>query len=306
MTDEPTVDASAVPQWWKEIFPAGARKGFYRREGGLTVTFIDREAARLVVTIEAGPGGHGASRADRVIDPILSARGWSHLIVQFADSRDATDRVQPALDALSQDGLFDRVTQIDMLGIGAGADLLLALDGRFAATRKVAICPTAVPGPWPEGAGPVTLMTTGPMGSGPVETTLPAGSMLLRLPAGIDPLARIDAAELADEIIGAALEGTLDRDSFDDLVEDSRARPDPRGARRETHHRSPGSRLAAGTRQCVDAGKPRRRAALHVGSLEWPRDRFRGAPRKHTGPDAARDARDHRHRRRLRRAPPPR
>jgi len=231
MTDKQTVDASAVPLWWKEIFPAGARKGFYRREGGLTLTFIDRESARLVVTIEAEPGAQGACRGDRMIDPILSARDWSHLIVQFAGSRDAADRVRLTLDALSQDGLFDRVTQIDMLGIGAGATVLLALDGRFAATRKVAICPTAVPSLWPEGAGPVTLMTDGPMGSGPVETALPVGSMLLRLPAGTDPFATLHAAELLDEIIGGGIEGTLHRDSFDGLVADFG--PDPTQERPE-------------------------------------------------------------------------
>ena len=130
--------------------------------------------------------------------------------------------------------------------------------------------------------------------------------MLLRLPAGTDPFATLHAAELLDEIIGGGIEGTLHRDSFDGLVADFG--PDPTQERPEvkpaTDH--------------PDHAWPRERGNVWMlenrdGVLRYLSDRwngrvigFRGAQRQNTGPDAARDARDHRHRRRLRPAPPPR
>ena len=91
--------------------------------------------------------------------------------------------------------------------------------------------PDSGPELWPEGAGPVTLMTDGADG---IRTRRDRASRRKHAPApaaGTDPFATLHAAELLDEIIGGGIEGTLHRDSFDGLVADFG--PDPTQERPE-------------------------------------------------------------------------
>lgn len=237
-----TLDAADVPQWWKEVFPAGPSNGFFRREHDQVIRFTERNPSTLFISVELLPVRDDAALSDRVTDTLCIDRGWSQLVLQVTQDGREIDRLERIISGLAEEGLFKPYGALKLLGAGKAGSLILRLGGVLTKAQKVAICPDSIPSNWPADAAPVDLFYDPLAGPRPSAGSLPTGSVMLRLPGlSDDPVASLQDAGLLETAMGGCFDRSLKAADFHTRIRARKRLP----LYRETLHRLSRARQTA-------------------------------------------------------------
>ncbi len=118
----PDPDLNTVPNWYRDIFPAGEHDGYYQKFGNHAACFIDRGAHQLVVTFDnlAEAGGRHLAR-EPWAGKFCADNGWSHLGI-FAQGptwfRD--QRLIHWMEQQRDAGFFDGFDRVAFCGTSMG------------------------------------------------------------------------------------------------------------------------------------------------------------------------------------------
>lgn len=115
-------DLGGIPNWYREIFPAGPRDGFFQKMGAHSASFVDRGKHQLVVSFDnlAEAGGRRYDR-DPWAGKFCADNGWSHLGIYAQPPswfRDA--RLIAFLEKLRDDGFFEGFDRVTFCGTSMG------------------------------------------------------------------------------------------------------------------------------------------------------------------------------------------
>lgn len=125
MSDDITAvedELGGVPSWYREIFPAGSRDGFYQKLGPHSAVFVDRGKHQLVVSFD-NLAEAGGQRYDREpwAGKFCADNGWSHLGI-FAQPpswfRDGA--LIQYLEYLRDSGFFKQFDRVTFCGTSMG------------------------------------------------------------------------------------------------------------------------------------------------------------------------------------------
>lgn len=141
MTEE--TDMGGFPSWYKEIFPAGLRDGFYQKFGNHSAVFVERSKSRLVVSFD-NLSEAGNPRFDREAwaGKFCADNNWSHLGV-FAQTpswfRD--NLLIGFMEKLAKDGFFREFDQVAFCGTSMGGFAALTFSRLAPGSTVVAFSP---------------------------------------------------------------------------------------------------------------------------------------------------------------------
>lgn len=137
------IDLDGPPQWYREIFPGGARNGFYEKLTHHALLFVERDPEMLIVTFDnlSDAGGRHLAR-EPWAGKFIADHGWSHLSV-FSQGpmwyRDA--QLIARLEALRDSGLFARFKRVVFCGTSMGGFAALTFSGLAPASVVIALSP---------------------------------------------------------------------------------------------------------------------------------------------------------------------
>jgi hypothetical protein len=262
-----------VPLWWKEVFPAGACDGFFRRTAHHCLRFTGREAGLLVVSVEAALTAGQDELADRVMEPLTKIQHWAHLAVQVEEGETAFDALTDTLKDLFNEERFVAFEAVVLIGEGHGANLALRLAPELKAASTLAFCPET------SGAAssPAVILFDPMMTAPSADQLTAAGHLLLRLPfLGADPIAAVNDLGLLPDLISGAATGRLTAGTFHRNLRQRKSLPIYQTALRR--------RLAARGREAIASSTvwPRERGNIWMleqrpdGALRYLSDRWQG------------------------------
>jgi len=135
--------ADQPPSWYREIYPAGPRNGFYHRTGPYSCSFVDRGPEQLVVTFD---NLHNAGDPRLAREPwaqkFVADKGYSHLGV-YAQAptwfRDADFIAY--LEQLRDQGFFARFRRVALTGTSMGGFAALAFASLAPCSTVIAYSP---------------------------------------------------------------------------------------------------------------------------------------------------------------------
>ncbi|MFB2532978.1 hypothetical protein ACEYYB_10705 [Paracoccus sp. p4-l81] len=137
--------AERVPNFYREIFPAGPCDGFYRKLGAHALSFVDRGSDTLLVTFDnLSAAGHPGFDIEAWGGKFIRDRGWNHLGVHAQGPtwyRDA--RIIAQLEALRDQGLFARHRRVTLAGTSMGGFAALAFADLAPGCNVLAFSPQA-------------------------------------------------------------------------------------------------------------------------------------------------------------------
>ncbi|WP_374293084.1 hypothetical protein [Paenirhodobacter enshiensis] len=115
--------AEKLPSWYREIFPAGPRDGFFEKIGQHSLSFVERSPDHLVVTFDnLSDAGYPGYDREPWAGKFIRERGDSHLGVYAQGPtwfRDA--RFIARMEKLRDDGFFARFRRVTFSGTSMGA-----------------------------------------------------------------------------------------------------------------------------------------------------------------------------------------
>jgi hypothetical protein len=117
-----TAGQGLLPDWYREIFPAGPRDGFYEKLGDHALIHIARAPDCLVVTFDnLSDAGYPGYDIRPWAEKFIREQGWSHLGVVAQGPtwyRDA--QLIARMEALRDAGFFARFSRVVMAGASMG------------------------------------------------------------------------------------------------------------------------------------------------------------------------------------------
>lgn len=120
--------AEKLPSWYREIFPAGPRDGFFEKIGLHSLSFVERSPDHLIVTFDnLSDAGYPGYDREPWAGKFIRERGDSHLGVYAQGPswfRDA--RFIARMEKLRDDGFFARFRKVTFSGTSMGAFAALA------------------------------------------------------------------------------------------------------------------------------------------------------------------------------------
>jgi hypothetical protein len=136
-------DRGGLPNWYREIFPAGTNDGFFTKQGPHSMCFVDRGAHQLVVTLD-NLSDAGNQRYDR--EPwaakFCADNGWSHLGVFSQESNWFRNQgLIDMLEKLKTDRFFSRFDRVAFCGTSMGGFGALTFSSLSPGATVVAFSP---------------------------------------------------------------------------------------------------------------------------------------------------------------------
>ncbi|OOY20383.1 hypothetical protein BMI86_07455 [Thioclava sp. DLFJ5-1] len=132
-----------LPDWYREIFPAGPRDGFYEKLGAHALIHVARDPATLVVTFDnLSDAGYPGYDIRPWAEKFIRDNGWSHLGVVAQGPtwfRDA--RLIARMEALRDQGFFEGYARVVMTGTSMGGFGALAFADLAPGCEVVAFSP---------------------------------------------------------------------------------------------------------------------------------------------------------------------
>ncbi|NSX54784.1 hypothetical protein [Parasulfitobacter algicola] len=121
-------DLGSLPNWYTEIFPAGARNGFYEKFGDHSAVFVERDTHQLIISFD-NLSDAGNPRYDREPWAAKFCRdnGWSHLGI-FAQGPTwfRSKQLIALFDRLRNEGFFQRFKNVTLCGASMGGFAAMA------------------------------------------------------------------------------------------------------------------------------------------------------------------------------------
>lgn len=119
---DPLPEMNDTPDWYQEIFPGGARTGFFESMTHHALVFVARDEEQLVVSFDnlAAAGGRHLAR-DPWGGKFIRDMGWSHLGILANGPtwfRDA--QLIARLESLRDEGFFARYKRVAFCGTSMG------------------------------------------------------------------------------------------------------------------------------------------------------------------------------------------
>ncbi|MDA8747552.1 hypothetical protein N9M66_05005 [Litoreibacter sp.] len=132
-----------LPSWYREIYPAGERDGWFRKFGDYSCSFVERDRTQLVVSFDnLSQAGNEAYAREPWAQKFCEERGYSHLGV-YAQTptwfRDA-DLIDH-LEQLRNDGFFKGFENVSFVGTSMGAFGALTFSSLAPGATVVAFSP---------------------------------------------------------------------------------------------------------------------------------------------------------------------
>lgn len=111
-----------LPEWYREIFPAGPRDGFYEKIGLHALIYVARDPEVLVVTFDnLSDAGYPGYDVRAWAEKFIRENGWSHLgIVAQGPTWYRCAALIARMEALRDAGLFARYSRVLMAGASMG------------------------------------------------------------------------------------------------------------------------------------------------------------------------------------------
>ncbi|MEM7470916.1 MAG: hypothetical protein AAF340_06135 [Pseudomonadota bacterium] len=133
----------APPSWYREIYPAGARDGWFRKFGDYSCSFVERDRAQLVVSFDnLSQAGNDAFAREPWAQKFCEDRSYSHLGV-YAQSptwfRDTA--LIDYLEQLRDEGFFKGFKRVSFVGTSMGAFGALTFSSLAPGSTVVAFSP---------------------------------------------------------------------------------------------------------------------------------------------------------------------
>ena len=125
-----------IPNWYREIFPAGPSDGWYHKAGDHAASFVDRGKAQLVVSFDnLSDAGYPHPDIEPWAEKFVRDNGWSHMGVYARGPSWYRDKTLIAfLEGLRDDSFFERFDKVSLIGTSMGG---------FAALTFSCLCPGA-------------------------------------------------------------------------------------------------------------------------------------------------------------------
>ena len=136
-------DRDEPPSWFREIYPAGARDGWYRKFGDHSCSFVDRGRAQLVVSFDnLSQAGNEAYSREPWAQKFCEDRGFSHLGV-YAQTPNwfRSKALIDALETMRDDGFFKQFDEVAFVGTSMGGFAALTFSALSPGARVVAFSP---------------------------------------------------------------------------------------------------------------------------------------------------------------------
>jgi len=136
-------DHNRVPNWYREIFPAGPSDGFYQKMGYHAASFVDRGSDRLIVSFDnLSDAGNPYLDVQPWAAKFVQDHGWSHLGIYSRGPswyRDA--RVNEFFDDLRDRKFFARFKSVTFTGTSMGGFAALAYSNHAPGSIVMALSP---------------------------------------------------------------------------------------------------------------------------------------------------------------------
>jgi len=118
----PDAERDLLPEWYREIFPAGPRDGFYEKLGAHALIHIARAPDCLVVTFDnLSDAGYPGYDIRPWAEKFIREQGWSHLgIVAQGPTWYRDAQLIARMEALRDAGFFARYSRVVMAGASMG------------------------------------------------------------------------------------------------------------------------------------------------------------------------------------------
>lgn len=136
-------DHNRVPDWYREIFPAGPHDGFYHKMGYHAASFVDRGRGRLVVSFDnLSDAGYPYFDVAPWASKFVAERGWSHLGVYSRGPSWFRDvGVNDLFYRFWKEGFFTRFDHVAFTGTSMGAFGALAYSNHAPGATVMALSP---------------------------------------------------------------------------------------------------------------------------------------------------------------------
>ena len=141
--EKPTEGLGSFPSWYAEIFPAGARDGFYTKVGDYSYSFVKRSDTQLVVSFD-NLSDAGNPRFDREpwAGKFCRDMGWSHLGVYTQRPHWFRDQgLIDSLEALRDNGFFEQFPNVAFCGTSMGGFAAMTFSSLSPGANVVAYSP---------------------------------------------------------------------------------------------------------------------------------------------------------------------
>lgn len=118
----PETPEERLPEWYREIFPAGPRDGFYEKLGPHVLIHVDRGKSHLIVTFDnLSDAGYPGYDIRPWAEKFVRDNGWSHLgICAQGPTWYRDKRLIARMEKLRDDGFFAQFDRIVMAGASMG------------------------------------------------------------------------------------------------------------------------------------------------------------------------------------------
>lgn len=120
--DQASKPAGSLPEWYREIFPAGPHDGFYGKLGEHALIHVLRDPGTLVVTFDnLSDAGYPGYDISPWAEKFIHDNGWSHLgIVAQGPTWYRDARLIEQMEQLRASGFFTRFHRVLMAGASMG------------------------------------------------------------------------------------------------------------------------------------------------------------------------------------------
>lgn len=142
-TDNDLEDRDAPPSWFREIYPAGPRDGWFRKFGDHSCSFVDRGKKQLVVSFDnLSQAGNEAYAREPWAQKFCEDRGFSHLgVYAQTPSWFRQDALIKELERIRDDGFFKQFDEVAFVGTSMGGFAALTFSALSPGARVVAFSP---------------------------------------------------------------------------------------------------------------------------------------------------------------------
>lgn len=140
---------AGLPDWYGEIFPNGARDGFFHSWADHAVLFVKRSEKRLLISFDDPQNPtRFPSELDAWSGALARKRDWSHLVIQSQRPRWYRDQnLINLFQTLDDEGFFNSFENVSLIGAFMGGFGSLSFSGLVPGATVVAIDPQSTLNP---------------------------------------------------------------------------------------------------------------------------------------------------------------
>ncbi|MCY4335109.1 MAG: hypothetical protein OXC60_10600 [Litoreibacter sp.] len=141
---QPMLDAeTAPPSWYTEIYPAGARDGWFHKSGDYSCSYVERERDQLVISFDnLSQAGNVAYAREPWAQKFCQDRNFSHLgIYAQAPTWFRDPGLIEKLQHLARDGFFKDFRSVAFIGTSMGAFGALTFSSLAPGSTVIAFSP---------------------------------------------------------------------------------------------------------------------------------------------------------------------